>query len=73
MSLLRKVVIHKIAAKSLRQQDKQSRIKSVIFAKLRDFEPSRQEEDLWEGTQDFRFREENCIYVKPMCNSVPMC
>jgi len=52
LSLLRKVIKHKNAAKTLRHQDTQSIEKQVcFFAKLRVFEPLRQEKDLSEWTQ----------------------
>jgi len=52
LSLLRKVIKHKNAAKTLRHQDTQSIEKQVcFFAKLRVFEPLWQEIDLSEWTQ----------------------
>jgi len=46
LKLLRKLIKHKNAAKTLRHQDTQSIEKQVcFFAKLRDFEPSRQDKD----------------------------
>jgi len=57
LRLLRKGIKHKNAAKPLRHQDTQSIEKQVcFFAKLRAFEPSRQEKDLSERTQDLKLK-----------------